>query len=109
MRRSDPQLSPSYPQGGCAGLVGGGGADVPSSSDDIPLARGRLPALLPCVVALVAVVACLSGAPAVRASDVHGDEEQDRYVGTGGLILPGSIDHATRVAGRRRAWTATGD
>jgi hypothetical protein len=34
--------------------------------------------------------------PAVSAADVHGDDERDRYVGTGGLLLPGSIDAGTR-------------
>ena len=29
--------------------------------------------------------------------DVIGDDERDRYVGTGGLILPGSVDEDTRV------------
>lgn len=32
-----------------------------------------------------------------HAVDVVGDDEADRYAGTGGLILPGSIDHQTRV------------
>jgi len=29
--------------------------------------------------------------------DVIGDDERDRYVGTGGLVLPGSVDEDTRV------------
>ena len=43
----------------------------------------------------------LSWRPAVaadRTADVHGDDERDRYVGTGGLILPGSVDVASRRA-----------
>lgn len=32
-----------------------------------------------------------------HAVDVIGDDETDRYVGSGGLILPGSIEQATRV------------
>ena len=32
----------------------------------------------------------------VSAADVHGDDERDRYVGTGGLLLPGSVDSGTR-------------
>jgi hypothetical protein len=38
------------------------------------------------------------------ATDVHGDDEQDRYVGTGGLLLPRSVDEATR----RRVSTCMG-
>jgi hypothetical protein len=55
------------------------------------LARA-LAGLLAFTALLIAAVA-----PASRAVDVHGDEERDRYVGTGGLILPGSVDHSTRV------------
>jgi hypothetical protein len=47
--------------------------------------------------ALVLAVAGASGAPPADASGVHGDDERDRYVGTGGLILPGSIDQGTRA------------
>jgi hypothetical protein len=35
-------------------------------------------------------------APAAPAADVHGDDERDRYVGSGGLILPGGVDDDTR-------------
>ncbi len=41
-------------------------------------------------------------APPTRpTADVHGEDEKDRYVGTGGLLLPGSIGRDTRgeVAG----------
>lgn len=44
---------------------------------------------------IVAVLVALSGAPA-HAADVHGDDGADRYVGTGGLILPGSVPDETR-------------
>jgi len=39
-------------------------------------------------------------APAAHAVDVVGDDEADRYVGSGGLVLPGSVsdDTRTRVA-----------
>ncbi|MBK9740053.1 MAG: PKD domain-containing protein [Actinobacteria bacterium] len=33
----------------------------------------------------------------VRAADVHGDDEADRYVGTGGLVLPRSVARHTRA------------
>lgn len=48
-----------------------------------------------------ALVLVLGAAPMSRAADVHGDDERDRYVGTGGLILPGTTDDRTRqeVAG----------
>lgn len=48
--------------------------------------------------ALLAVV--IASGPAL-ATDVHGDDAADRYVGTGGLLLPGSFDRNTRhrVAG----------
>lgn len=35
--------------------------------------------------------------PAVPTADVHGDDERDRYVGTGGLLLPASVDSTTRT------------
>jgi hypothetical protein len=35
-------------------------------------------------------------ATSIRMADVHGDDENDRYVGTGGLILPGTVDATTR-------------
>ena len=44
---------------------------------------------------IVAALVALSGAPA-HAADVHGDDGADRYVGTGGLILPGSVPDETR-------------
>jgi len=39
--------------------------------------------------------------PAASAADIHGDDDADRYIGTGGLILPGSMGQSTRqeVAG----------
>lgn len=43
------------------------------------------------------VVAWMPGAAPAHASDVHGDDERDRYVGTGGLVLPASVDHGTRA------------
>jgi len=45
--------------------------------------------------ALVATLVVLSGGSA-HAADVHGDDGGDRYVGTGGLILPGSVPEGTR-------------
>jgi len=47
-------------------------------------------------VAVIVVLVLQSGATA-RAADVRGDNGQDRYVGTGGLILPGGVDSRTRV------------
>lgn len=47
------------------------------------------------VIALVAVLAIGSGAPA-HAVDVVGDDGADRYTGTGGLILPSGVDTQTR-------------
>lgn len=51
------------------------------------------------VAATIAVV--VLGAQPAAAADVYGDDEADRYVGTGGLILPGTVDPGTRreVAG----------
>lgn len=36
-------------------------------------------------------------APGAHAADVHGDDEADRYVGTGGLILPRTVSTSTRA------------
>jgi hypothetical protein len=60
------------------------GALVPGGGPGPAAATGSRPAL---------------GPP--HAADVHGEDEKDRYVGTGGLILPGTIGRATRreVAG----------
>lgn len=33
----------------------------------------------------------------MRAADVHGDDESDRYVGSGGLVLPSSVGDRTRT------------
>jgi len=52
-----------------------------------------LAALWTCLCLLLAAAA--AGWPAA-AADVHGDDERDVYVGTGGLLLPGSVDEATR-------------
>lgn len=48
---------------------------------------------------LLALVVLLLGSPA--SADVIGDDQRDVYVGTGGLLLPGSVDERTRrtVAG----------
>lgn len=54
---------------------------------------GSLPAVLVAAVALLAVA--FAAAPA-RAADVHGDDDRDVYVGTGGLILPGSVSAKPR-------------
>lgn len=35
--------------------------------------------------------------PVAQAVDVIGDDGSDRYVGSGGLVLPGSVDQQTRV------------
>lgn len=43
-----------------------------------------------------ALVAFLASGRAAAGTDVHGDDERDVYVGTGGLVLPGSVDAATR-------------
>ncbi|MHB1212742.1 MAG: PKD domain-containing protein [Candidatus Nanopelagicales bacterium] len=57
--------------------------------------------LLALVVTLAVLVAPGPAVPAADAADIVGDDEQDRYVGTGGLVLPGSVDDGTRseVAG----------
>lgn len=46
------------------------------------------------VLALLVAIP-ISVGPA-RATDVHGDDARDRYVGTGGLVLPGTVDTTTR-------------
>ncbi len=46
------------------------------------------------LAAFVVAVAMVS-APA-SATDIHGDDDADRYVGTGGLVLPGGIAETTR-------------
>lgn len=56
-----------------------------------------------------AALAVLAGGPA-HAADVHGDDGADRYVGTGGLILPASVPAVTRVtvaSCRDCAWRLT--
>ena len=47
------------------------------------------------IVAVVAVaVACVG--PRVQAVDVVGDQEAERYVGSGAVVLPGSVERETR-------------
>ncbi|MFM8352428.1 MAG: PKD domain-containing protein [Actinomycetales bacterium] len=56
-------------------------------------------------VLVLAVALSVKSGPAVSAAvrvtdpviDVIGDDDRDRYVGTGGLVLPGSVDDDTRV------------
>jgi hypothetical protein len=51
-----------------------------------------------CVGLVVGAVPVGSGLPAARADvEVHGDDAGDRYVGRGGLVLPGSVDTTTRT------------
>lgn len=64
---------------------------------------GRLAAWPFCLL-LVVAGALLAAGPASAAVaendsaiDVIGDDERDRYIGTGGLVLPGSVDDDTRV------------
>lgn len=61
-----------------------------------PLTWRRAVALL----TVVLLVGLVSGTAGARAADVHGDDEADRYIGTGGLILPPSVgvDLRTEVA-----------
>jgi hypothetical protein len=47
-------------------------------------------------VALVCVLTGVSTAAHARADEVHGDDARDDFVGTGGLILPGSVDDRVR-------------
>lgn len=49
------------------------------------------------------VVATLLATGTASAVEVHGDDAGDRYVGTGGLVLPGTVDTGTR----RRVATCT--
>jgi len=69
-------------------------------------------AALASLIALVTIAAGGSSSPALATgshpalgppltADVHGEDEKDRYVGTGGLILPGTMGRDTRreVAG----------
>ncbi|MDP1877271.1 MAG: hypothetical protein Q8M17_06930 [Actinomycetota bacterium] len=60
-----------------------------------------MPRLLTLVVALAVLMTPGLAPPAAAAADIVGDDERDRYVGTGGLVLPGSVDDGTRreVAG----------
>lgn len=44
------------------------------------------------------VLALLVLAAPAHAATVIGDDQQDRYVGSGGLILPGAFSHGTREA-----------
>ncbi len=57
--------------------------------------------LVPAATAILLVAGVLGTAGSVRAADVHGDDARDVYVGTGGLILPESVDTDARrrVAG----------
>lgn len=65
------------------------------------------PAAIRICLVVLASATLLSVAPAVAqplgrpAADVYADDQSDRYVGTGGLVLPRSVDHGTRehVAG----------
>jgi hypothetical protein len=59
----------------------------------------RRPAsLLLAIIAVLLLVPPAHGAAGVIGTDteVHGDDERDAYVGTGGLILPGTVDQETR-------------
>jgi len=49
------------------------------------------------VIAILALALLAAFAPAVSATDVHGDDEADRYIGTGGLILPPTVASSTRI------------
>lgn len=53
------------------------------------------------VTALLTTALVTSGPASARAADVHGDDARDVYVGTGGLLLPGTVDDGARrrVAG----------
>ena len=55
----------------------------------------RLRSVVPWLgVALAWLVVAMPGA---HAADVHGDDDADRYVGTGGLVLPGSVGVTTQA------------
>jgi PKD domain len=59
----------------------------------------RLPAVLLLAITTTLAVATPPHAAAgvlVAETEVHGDDERDAYVGTGGLILPGTVDQHTR-------------
>ncbi len=68
----------------------------------VPAYRLRVPRhfaalAIAAVLVLAAQPAGLAMAvPIAPTADVHGDDEQDRYVGTGGLLLPASVDSGTR-------------
>ncbi len=51
-----------------------------------------------CLLAVFVTALVGTAVAPARAADVHGDDERDVYVGTGGLLLPGSVD----VGERRR-------
>ncbi len=53
--------------------------------------------VLACACVLAGPPGWAEGAPPAGATDVHGDDEADRYVGTGGLVLPGTIGSGLRV------------
>lgn len=59
--------------------------------------RRRVLVLLTTTLGLLSLL----GAPIAHGAEVHGDDERDVFVGTGGLILPPSVDHGVRreVAG----------
>lgn len=57
--------------------------------------RRRVPRIW--IVALALVAACVLSTPPSHAADVHGDDEADRYVGTGGLLLPSTVASGTRA------------
>jgi hypothetical protein len=57
--------------------------------------------LIPQLARIALAMALLAGAlllpaGAAHAVDVWGDDDRDRYVGTGGLILPGTVDETVR-------------
>lgn len=62
------------------------------------LRRSSAPSHAVVLAVVLAVVVGLLTLPAVPAgaADVHGDDERDRYVGTGGLILPPSVAPGVR-------------
>jgi hypothetical protein len=53
--------------------------------------------LTPVLAVCLLLLSPPAGATDVHATDVHGDNAGDRYVGTGGLVLPGSVDRPTRT------------
>jgi hypothetical protein len=75
----------------------------------MPVSR-TVTALAACTLAALVALVALSGAPGARAADVEGDDGGDRYVGSGGLILPASVPESTRrtVAGCQEcSWRLT--